>query len=93
MANLRGIKKDVDYLVEEILSDCFLAIHFRPEKKEQVSVIMQKAVDLHNNLFDAINNPPEKNNRSLLKKHYAHIRREMIAQVDNLFEELSALSN
>lgn len=91
MANLRTLKKDIDYLVEEVLTDSYLTLHFHPEKREQVVAVMRKAVDVRNDLFAAVNNPPEKNNRSLVKKHYNHIRRDMFTKVDGLFGELSTI--
>jgi hypothetical protein len=91
MATLRAIKKDIDYLTEEVLSDSYLAIFFHPEKKEQVLAIMQKAVDLRNNLFQKVNNPPMKSG-SLAGKHYTQVRREMLENIDVLFNELSAVS-
>ena len=92
MANLRTLKKDIDYLVEEVLGDCYLAIFFHPEKKDQVLAIMQEAVDVRNDLFERTNNPAEKNNPSLVRKHYAQIRREMFEKIDKLFNNLSAVS-
>ena len=92
MANLRTLKKDIDYLVEEVLADCYLAIFFHPEKKEQVLAVMQEAVDVRNDLFHRSNNSPEKNNKSLNRKHYAQIRREMFMKIDKLFNDLSAVS-
>lgn len=92
MANLRTLKKDIDYLVEEVLADCYLAIFFHPEKKDQVLAIMQETVDMRNDLFLRTNNPPEKHNTSLNRKHYAQIRREMFQKIDKLFNDLSAVS-
>ncbi len=90
MANLRTLKKDIDYLVEEVLSDCYLTIYFHPEKQEAVTAIMQQAVDERNNLFDRINNPPAKGG-ALAHKHYAAVRRDLFNKADALFSQLSAL--
>ncbi len=91
MASVRMIKKDIDYLVEEVLSDCYLTIYFHPQKKEEILTVMQQAVDLRNDLFQKVNNPVEKHNKSLVKKHYVQVRREMFNGVDALFEKLSGL--
>ena len=48
MASVRKLKKDIDYLVEEVLADCFLTIYFKPEKKDNVVKLMQEAVDVRN---------------------------------------------
>lgn len=92
MASLRILKKDIDYLVEEILADCYLTIYFHPEKKDKAIEIMQKAVDVRNNLYDRANHPAEKNNKRLVKKHYNQIRLDMFQNIDGLFEELSSLN-
>ncbi len=92
MANLRTLKKDIDYLVEEVMSDCYLAIFFHPEKKDSVLAIMQEAVDMRNNLFHRVNNPPEKFNTHLNRKHYGQIRREMFSKIDKLFNDLSIVN-
>lgn len=92
MASLRMLKKDIDYLVEEILADCYLTAYFRPEKKDKAIEIMTKAVDVRNELFHRANHPAEKNNKRLVKKHYNQLRLDMFQSIDQLFEELSSVN-
>ncbi|MFR5871999.1 MAG: hypothetical protein ACLUEV_10760 [Alistipes sp.] len=33
MASLRGIKNDIDYLVSEVISDCYMALYFNDQSK------------------------------------------------------------
>lgn len=86
------LKKDIDFLVEEVLADCFLALYFHPEKKDAVTKLMEEVVDLRNSLINKANNPAEKRNPSLIRKHYAQIRRDMFTGVDGAFEKLSAIN-
>lgn len=92
MASVKSIKKDIEYLVEEVVTDCYLALYFHPEKRDEIIAIMEKAVDLRNELIARANNPEEKNNRSLVKKHYAQLRRDMFASIDEMFSTLSGLN-
>lgn len=92
MASVKSIKKDIDYLIEEVVTDCYLALYFHPDKKDEIIKIMEGAVDLRNQLFSKANNPAEKHNRSLVKKHYAQLRRDMFEGVDGMFSALSQLS-
>lgn len=92
MASVKSIKKDIDYLVEEVVTDCYLALYFHPDKKDEIIKIMESAVDLRNELFSKANNPAEKHNKSLVKKHYAQLRRDMFDSVDSMFSALSQLS-
>ncbi len=91
MASIRMIKKDIDYLVGEVVSDCYLTIYFHPEKREKVVSLMEQAVGLRNKLFEQVNNPVEKNNPSLVRKHYNHVRRELMASIDEMFSKLSEI--
>ncbi len=93
MANLRQIKKDIDYLVNEVVYDCYLAMYFHPAKREQIIGVMEDAAELRNDLFEMVNNPTEKNNKSLVKKHYAFIRRESMDRIEGLFDKLGTVIN
>ena len=90
MANLRDFKKEVDYRLEEFVFDCDMAIYFQPTKEEAIVALMQKGVELRNELYAKANNPTEPHNKSLVRKHFSALREEMIASFNKLFEELSA---
>ncbi len=92
MANLRKLKKQIDYCLEEIVFDCDMAICFQPSKEEQIMQLMQEAVALRNELFSKAMNPAESHNRSLVRKHYAALRLEIAAAFEGLVEKLSAVN-
>lgn len=92
MANLRQLKKEIDYRLEEVVFDCDMAICFQPKKEEAIFCVMQEAVAVRNDLFTKANNPAEPHNASLVRKHYAALRREMETVFGELFEKLSAIN-
>ena len=53
---------------------------------------MENAVALRNALYIKANHPTEPRNKSLVKKYYAALRRDMVSSFGSLFEELSALN-
>ncbi len=53
---------------------------------------MQEAVAVRNSLFAKAMNPAEPHNASLVRKHYAALRAEMIAAFDALFDKLSKIN-
>ena len=93
MANLRTLKKEIDYRLEELVFDCDMAICFHPTKEAEIFALMQKGVALRNDLYVKANNPAEPHNKSLVRKHYSALRREILDSFNNLFEELSGLNN
>lgn len=92
MANLRNLKKEIDYRLEEVVFDCDMAICFQPSKENEVFAVMQEAVALRNELFVKANNPAEPHNPSLVRKHFAALRAEMLDAYDKLFEKLSKIN-
>lgn len=93
MANLRDLKKEIDYCLEELVFDCDMAICFQPSKEKEVFELMQKAVELRNNLFAKVSNPTEPHNRSLVRKYYAALRVEISDEFEKLFDALSEINN
>ncbi len=90
MANLRTIKKEISYLTGEVISNCYMALYFQGEESSaQLSAIIEKAVSMYNELRARANNPAEKHNKKLMRKHYLAIRSEMLDRTDALFGEIS----
>ena len=67
MASLRTIKKDIDFLVSEVISDCWVFMYINPEEKTDEAVsIINDAVVLRNELFERVNSKEIESP----KKHY-----------------------
>lgn len=93
MASLRRLKKDIDYLVNEVVYDSYMAFYINPDKKDEVVGIMEDAVNARNEFYEMANHPAEKHNKSLVKKHYAFLRNELMERIDGLFDRLSSVVN
>jgi hypothetical protein len=93
MANLRELKKDIDYLVFEVISDCLTFSGVHPDKhSNDVEKIITDAVDLRNDLFARVNNPDGKDNPKLVRAYYQAVKKDLFEGVDKLFDRLSSLS-
>lgn len=87
MASVRKFKKDLTYLVNEVISDCYVAMYFQPESsREPIIDIIGDMVELNNSIIDRINHPESKDQ---LKKYFGKLRKEMFDTVDAAFEKLS----
>ncbi|MBQ2023829.1 MAG: hypothetical protein IIW50_04315 [Alistipes sp.] len=92
MANLRVLKKEIDYRLEELVFDCDMAIYFQPAKDKEIFAVMQEGVELRNALYTKVNNPTEPHNASLVRKYYAALRQEIVNSFGELFEKLSQIN-
>ncbi len=93
MASLRNLKKDIDYLVFEVLSDCFIFSSIHPDNKsDELSAIISDSVAFRNDLIARVNNPDGKDNPKILKSYYKTVEKDLVTGVDKLFDRLSSLS-
>jgi hypothetical protein len=94
MASVRELKKDIDYLIFEVISDCFVFSNTHPENKsDELTVLIADAVEFRNDLIARVNNPDGKDNPKIVKSYYKTIEKDLLTGVDKLFERLSALSS
>ncbi len=89
MASLRGIKRDIDYLVSAVISDCYTCVILKKESQDQVLVLIHEAIEMRNSFIDRANHPAEKHNKHLVKKHYSALRTELFVKIDEMFLKLS----
>ena len=76
MASIRELKKDIDYLIFEVISDCFVYAGLHPDNKtDEVSGIISDAVNLRNDLITRVNNPEGKGEPKVIKAHYKAVKK------------------
>lgn len=86
--NLRDIKKDIDYVLSAFIEDCAVCVAVNPKTNDAaVSALMEKAVDLYNELRDKVNVKAEGSK----KAYFNSLRKEVLEKTDALYTELSAV--
>ena len=71
--NLRDIKKDVEFLVAELVDDCFIYLELNGEEKmDKVGEIIGDALDLQDDTMDKINHRPEGEKADKYYKQMGH---------------------
>jgi len=93
MASVKTLKKDIDYLFFELISDCFMVTSLHEgKKKDEVQDLIEEAVSMRNDFIDRVNNPDGKDNPALVKAYYSALRKDLLEKVDGYFEKLSSLA-
>lgn len=89
MAKIRDLKKDVNYLTSELISQAFFVQYLYPEtKEEKLAGIIEKAVLLRNNTVKSINNMDE---TLKAKDFFRDLQKKYIKDIFALFDELNKL--
>jgi hypothetical protein len=94
MASIRDLKKDIDYLIFEVISDCFAYSTLHPDNKsDELTALIADAVEFRNDLIARVNNPDGKDNPKIVKAYYKSVAKDLLVGVDKLFERLSGLTS
>ena len=94
MASVRELKKDIDFLFFEVISDCLVYSNIHPDNKsDELSTLISDAAEFRNDLIARVNNPDGKDNPKIVKAYYKTVEKDLLTGVDKLFERLSALSS
>lgn len=91
MASRRDIKKDINFLAEQMMSECFSFLRYSPlNYQESVLEILHDVEQLRLNLLFKVNNPPK--GLGSIKKYYKELIEELYMQNMELLEQLNSLS-
>lgn len=91
MASRKRLKKDIDYLCFEVVSDCYNHNYLYPENQEKVMEIIKDTIIARNQLIARVNHPDGKDNPKMVKAHYKSIFNDLVSKVDESFTRLSNL--
>ncbi|MEW5844969.1 MAG: hypothetical protein AB1777_01750 [Bacteroidota bacterium] len=93
MASKRDLKKDIDYLVSEVISDCYTYMLINGDKKRDDAIaIIQSILDTRFDLIHRIKHPANKGDRKVVKAHYREIQKDALKAIDEHFTKLSELT-
>ena len=86
--NLRDIKKDIQYVIGAFIDDCTLFLNMNPDSKnaDEITGLIDKAVDLYNDLRDKVVSAPKEDGKAYFKA----VSQELLTKTDGLYEELAA---
>jgi hypothetical protein len=94
MASIRNLKKDISFLVSEVVSDSQLFILLNPNQNtDLVYSIIEDAVETHNLMYHRANHSEGKGNPKLVKQYYRSLRADLLSQTNSLFERISKLKD
>ena len=92
MASRKVLKRDIDYMTSELLSDCVLYVDLYPaQPTEPVTEIINNVLLKKQEVFSKINTPTSKIEKKAVKENYKGYISEMLTAVNAGYEKLSKL--
>ena len=85
MASKKNLKKDLNYLTNELLTECFTYQFFHVDMDpKQANEVAAYILNNRNDLANRINNIENKDNPKLVKEHFKKIRSDFEKSVEAL---------
>lgn len=92
MASKRELKKDMNSLIFEVVSECYSFADIYPETDyAKADEIIEKAMDIQDETITSINNVDKSLSSKETKKYFNELKTEFIKKVEALFKELDDL--
>ena len=89
MTTKRRLKKEIDYVVSELILDCitYANLYQKPHDEEALQIV-QDTLKVRTKLRNMANHPEQKNNSESSKTYYNNIAKTLVESVDKGYTEL-----
>lgn len=90
MANVKELKKDINFLADQIMTECFSYLEYSPvNNQENVLEILHEAEQLRRELIYRANHIP-KGTKQEIKNYYKEISEDLLKRNIELLERLNS---
>lgn len=94
MTSRRRLKKEIDYVVSDLILDCFTytSMYQKTDDKE-VQEIVQGTLILRNELRELANHPEKRAESETVKSFYDNLAETLVGGVEEGYDKLGKLMN
>lgn len=94
MASRQRLKKEIDYVVSDLIIDCYTFNNLQQKPNDEVvNQIISDTLAMRNNLRSRVNHPESKKVTETKKAYFDQIAKELIDSVEASYEQLGKLIN
>lgn len=94
MASRQRLKKEIDYVVSDLILDCFTFNNLQQKPDDEVVLqIVQDTLTLRNSLRHQVNHPESKADSQTVKSYFDNIAKVLIDTVEENYVKLGKLVN
>ena len=93
MVSRKALKKDINYLYAELLTECFkLSCVSTAENHEKIEILFNKIFLSSNDFITRAGKPDGKDNPQLVKAYYRKLGQDLLNDVMSISKELEELN-
>ena len=92
MANRRNLKKDIDYLCDELTFEALGCMLQSEPDNVKLDELLARIDNLNIEFRRRIQNPDGKDNKQLVKQYYQQLHEDFDAETEKIYMELKSLN-
>lgn len=93
MASIKNLKKDLNYLIDEVIGTCMIHQYTQQDKHEELDQIINEMIEFRENMIFRINNPGVNGDGNSLRNFYRSLFDELLEKVNGAFDKLNKISD
>ena len=93
MASKQRLKKEIDYMVSDLILDCFTYTSMYQKPNEEVQQIVENTLKLRNELREQVNHPEKKDKSQTVKNYFDNIAQTLIDGIEDGYSKLGKMVN
>ena len=93
MASKQRLKKEIDYMVSDLILDCFTYTSMYEKPNEEVQQIIANTLKLRNELREQVNHPEKKDKSQTVKNYFDNIAQTLIDGIEDGYSKLGKMVN
>lgn len=93
MASIKELKKDINYLIDEVIGTCMLHQYLiGNEKQKELDALIDELINYREALIQKVNNPDTEEGKRKLRSYYRSLQEELVEKVNASFEQIHGLT-
>ncbi len=93
MASKKNLKKDIVFLVDEVLGTCLMRKELENNKhQEEIDNMIAEMLIFREDIIDKVNNPRLTDADKNLRTYYRSVYQELIRKINESFDKLNSLT-
>lgn len=93
MASKKNLKKDINFLIDEVIGTCLMHQALNKGKKEnELDEIINEMLIFREELIEKVNNPKPTEEDKTLRIHYRNLYSDLLKKVNDTFDKLNEIT-
>ncbi len=93
MASKKNLKKDINFLTDEVIGTCLMHQALNKGKKDnELDEIINETLIFREELIEKVNNPKPTDANKNLRSYYRNLYSELLKKVNDTFDKLNEIT-